>query len=186
MKYPVSMAALATCAALGLAQPAWADNSLITIEQIGGDSSATITQNGPAKVALLNQNGGSNHATISQTTFSGGYVDLDMIGSGNVAYVTQSGELFNPSANTATLGQFGDRNSLNMVQEAWAGVVNTMAVTQSGNDNSAILRQTGSDNDMTLTQEFGNNSADITQTGYNQSISIAQMGGSSVIISQTQ
>ncbi|MBK8630552.1 MAG: hypothetical protein IPN84_10205 [Sphingomonadales bacterium] len=186
MKRTHAMAMLSALAALTLAQPARADNSVVTVEQIGGPSTATITQNGPAKTALLLQSGGGNLATISQTTVSGGYVDLNMTGVANVAHVTQFGDLFNGSSNTATLSQYGDRNTLDLVQEAWTGAGNSVTMHQSGNDNYSLLRQTGADNDLSLTQDVGNNWADISQTGVNQSIAVTQAGGASVTISQTQ
>jgi trimeric autotransporter adhesin len=149
-------AILVAVSLLAIGSHAWANsyNEDATVNQSGGNQSATVTQtNGYSDTVSVNQSGegffGADTATVSQTNTSGNWnTAITQSGSGDVASIAQTGA----QSNNVSVIQTGNKASAGVTQNNESS--DTDKVSQGGLGNSAtVLQENGSDNRVTVSQD---------------------------------
>ncbi|WP_340106024.1 hypothetical protein [Rhodohalobacter sp. 8-1] len=170
---------------------AFAQSNEATLSQIGDDNTATIDQVGDLNYTSLTQEDGAT-ADIDQIDASSSFVSLSQIGSssatifqtnknsvqgftdqwntpaasklatqegsGNTMDITQLSEF-----NQAYVDQFGDNNSMSILQDG--GISNIARILQDGTGNSIDVDLIGSINRVNAQQYGVGNSATVSVTG---------------------
>jgi hypothetical protein len=152
-----------------IAQRRGSTQSYARVSQAGRDNEASITQDADSAFASIAQSGSENLAAIGQRGTAHNTAVIGQMGNGNQASISQTSDFI---GHVAELRQTGDRNTIALSQ---SGENNSAILAQNGNDNTMGVDQTGSNNALTWVQNgSGLSGATVTMDGVGRALTIMQ------------